>query len=44
MILVIIQLSQKISHWCKQIVIGKLKDETSGAAIEEFVGLMGKMY
>ena len=27
-----------------KLVIGKMKDETAGAAIEEFVGLKSKMY
>ena len=27
-----------------KLVVGKMKDETSGAAIEEFVGLKPKMY
>ena len=26
------------------IVVGKMKDQTAGVAIEEFVGLKGKMY
>ena len=28
----------------KKLVIGKMKDETGGAAIEEFVGLKPKIY
>ena len=28
----------------KKLIIGKMKDETTGVAIEEFVGLKPKMY
>ena len=34
----------KYYHNSKKLVVGKMKDETAGVAIEEFVGLNPKMY
>ena len=38
--------SRKSRHYSflKKLVIGKMKDETGGVAIEEFIGLKPKMY
>ena len=41
LILVIIRLSQNNTN---KLVIGKMKDETDGVVIEEFVGLKPKTY
>ena len=35
--------SKCYDYWNK-VVVGKMKDQTAGVAIEEFVGLKGKMY
>ena len=43
MILVIIQLSQKNYDDSNRLALGKLKDETRGAAIEEIFGLKSKI-
>ena len=32
------------NHNSNKLVVGKMKDETAGIAIEEFVGLKPKMY
>ena len=44
LILVIIQPSQKYYYDLHKLFIGKTKDETGDAAIEEFVRLKPKMY
>ena len=43
-ILVIIRLSQNTAMISNKLGIGKMKDETSGVVIEEFVRLKPKMY
>ena len=40
----IILLRQNLFKIQKKLVLGKIKDETGGVAIEEFVGLKAKMY
>ena len=42
LILVTVQLS--ILRWSNKLVIGKMKDETGGAAIEEFIWLKAEMH
>ena len=44
LILVIIRSSQKYYNDSNKLVIGKMKDETTGVAIKECVGLKPKMY
>ena len=43
-ILVAIHLSQKYYDDSNQLIVGKIKDQTSGFAIEEFIGSNPKMY
>ena len=46
LIFVVIQLSQKSKYYddANKLALGKMKDETGGVAIEEFVRLKSKMY
>ena len=44
LILVVIHLSQKYYDDPKKLIAGKIKDQTSGFAIEEFIGSNPKMY
>ena len=43
-ILVAIHLSQKYYGDSNQLIVGKIKDQTSGFAIEEFIGSNPKVY
>ena len=44
MVLLIILLNQKYYDNLNELVVGKMKDETGGAAIKECVGLKPKIY
>ena len=44
LILVVIHLSQKYYDDSNKLIVGKIKDQTSGFAIEEFIGSNPKMY
>ena len=44
LILVIIQLSQNTTNDSNKLVLGKMKDETGGVPIDEFVGLKSKFF